>query len=329
MAGPFYVGDRPTLSRPIVRTPPYRVQAIVTDPNGVDTVYNATVGASSVSFQPTTFTLGSDKPYNLRWTMWSAFGESATSKSYEEQFYVHPTRFSTPFLKPRFTQTTIPGWKHNGWGVTTLSQMLTRTPRTGDIIVLYVWNVAASSTSTIGGGTQGWTRVWNLSNGAGISDEIWIKRWGDVGQTDSLTWSIVNTSGVLVCWTVVVRGCLQGGSLASAVDVVSATEGNHATPITAPSVTVTGADRLVLRTYFTGRTPDAAIPGQVQRHITFSDGKPIRIGWGYGNSVNYAHIVSATLSEKDAGAAGTATVVAQGVSQYLWWANTLALKPAT
>lgn len=307
MAGPYYIGDSPTLSRDIVDAQPYRVQAIITYPDGTETVYDCTIGTSSVYFVLPTLTQANW--HSLKWNLYYEY-DNQTFESFRERFKVHPSAFTTPFVEPRIVMTSNVAWKHTGWGQNHNYVTLPRLPKVNDVVVQWVWNKASGSTTIIGDGS--WTRKWD--NNTGVCDEIWWKRW--TALDTARTWENVNSNGYFVSWAAVIRGCVATGD---PIDVASATEGASA----APTVTTTGTNRYVLRSFF-GTVPGFTLP--VPRHVNASDGRIWRVGYAYLNKTVSAGIVSLTKSVKaTAGATGTATIGSQGTINSTGWYSTVAL----
>ena len=264
------------------------------------------------------------KTYTARWNAYRDASDTEPQESHEEEFEVAESAFEDPFLPVQgVTQWARAFRKYTAYNVNTFVQTLEHEPEAGDVLILQVWN-SNGTTTVVGDGTQGWVqRARGNSPNVAVFTEVWTKRWGDVGQTDSLEWELTNSSGLILGWTVVVRGCPASGSYFDAAAVTSANN-STALPVTAPTVTSAGVDRLVVRLFscthgglHKPRHSDPSDGRFSAQSYVWIDGEPGFIS---------ASVFSASTSIKGAGATGTATIdtIDLGAS-YLWHAATVAL----
>lgn len=320
-----HIGETPTIRRRIGGGL-HHVDGLHITPSGVVTSVTADTDDGEV-FEFELDCLEEAGTHTIRWNGYRDENDDDPQEAREAEFRVHPTAFDEPFAKPYgIVQVTKPYRKHTGYNVNEFIQSLAFAPETGDVILVFLWNTSSNPTTMPSG--QGWVQHIKQAGppNPNIRCEVWGKRWGDIGQTDSLEWEVFNSSGIIIGWSVVVRGCAQSGTWIDAVDTVAS--GSAAGAITYPSVVCSGANRLVLRmassrgeiqrTYRHGTTSEGKLREQANVYL---DGEP-----GYANPV----VFSAAESVRGAGSTGTATLTTVSLpTPYLWHTATVALLPAS
>ena len=93
----YDIGDRPAFTRQVTGNP-YRVNVLIIYPDGTEIAY-ATVpfGDEYTARPPTLETAGI---HTIRWNVYAESGDVYTASSDEEEFKVHESAFSDPFLEP-------------------------------------------------------------------------------------------------------------------------------------------------------------------------------------------------------------------------------------
>jgi hypothetical protein len=320
---PVHVGCRRTFRR-VIGGLPNRVDLLVRHDDGtVDPLETDLIGGA-YEVTPDTFQIPGT--CTLRWNAYENLADVLPRESHEEELEVLPTAFAEPFQELYgVVQMAQPYRKHTGYFVEFFNQHLDVEPETGDVLIQFVWNTSAAATTMTAG--QGWTQQIKQLGAPNpfVRTEIWTKRWGDGGQVDATDWQVFNSAGLVIGWSVVVRGCAATGSYIDALAVTSS--GSDIGPITYPAVTATGANRLVLRmcstfpvgiqvqTHRHGDTSEGHIRAQANVYV---DGEP-----AYFNPA----ICSVAETIKGAGSTGTATMTTDITGAYYWQVATIALLP--
>jgi hypothetical protein len=199
-------------------------------------------------------------------------------------------------------------------------------PQVGDVLLTYIFHGGAPFVAYPPAG-EGWVLLMRktAAPNANNTHEIWGKRWGDAGQTDSSVVYWTSNCGISIAQVTSYRGLRRTGAFFSAVDGTASSpvlSGEGGT-MRAPSVTVTGTQSLVVRLFYAfapgplGTISAPSDPSILQSRHVYLDGAPVP----FAN----AAVAACTQSTKNAGASGQATALFSVFPASQWFASTVEL----
>jgi hypothetical protein len=189
------------------------------------------------------------------------------------------------------------------------------TPASGDLVVVLVAVVGATSTITPPSG-EGWTLADSATSSGNLATcAVYWKRWGS-GSTDNTSIAFTGTGGNMRAVALTISGAKASGTPYSAGEHASSGGGSAGTTATAPTVTTDDVNRLVLR--FFVANPNAGNVSAVSDTSVFS-------GSSYAFTAGTDGATACSKLTPGAGATGTGTATISVSAE--WAAVTVAIDP--